>query len=85
MAVAFTATTIVGGITPWIFSSLRFQAEMALLLSILMVINMLGAITVVPAFYSILRPQVATALLTEEQRNALTLQREAERRKGLID
>jgi len=85
MAVAFTATTIVGGIIPWVMSSLRFQAEMALLLSILMVINMLGAITVVPAFYSILRPQVATALLTEEQRHALSMQREAERRKGLID
>ena len=66
MAVSFTATTIVGGIIPWTLSSLRFQAEMALLLSILMVINMLGAITVVPAFYSILRPRVATALLTEE-------------------
>jgi len=85
MAVTFTATTIVGGIIPWIVSSLRFQAEMALLLAILMVINMLGAITVVPAFYSILRPSVATALLTDEQRQALTLQREAERRKGLTD
>src|SRR5690606_25454364 len=68
MAVSFTATTIVGGIFLWMFSSLRFQAEMAQLLVILMVINMLGAITVVPAFYSILRPSVATALLTEEQR-----------------
>ena len=58
---------------------------MAQLLSILMVINMLGAITVVPAFYSILRPRVATALLTDEQRKAIALQREAERRKGLID
>ena len=56
MAVAFTATTIVGGIIPWTLSSLRFQAEMALLLSILMVINMIGAITVVPAFYAILKP-----------------------------
>ena len=52
----FTATTVVGGILFWIFSSLRFQAEMAQLLIVLMVINMLGAITVVPAFYSILRP-----------------------------
>ena len=85
MAVSFTATTIVGGIILWTFSSLRFQAEMAQLLSILMVINMLGAITVVPAFYSIMRPSVATALLTDEQREALRLQREAERRKGLLD
>ena len=85
MAVTFTATTIVGGIVLWTFSSLRFQADMAWLLSILMVINMFGAITVVPAFYSILRPSVATALLSDEQKAALELQREAERRKGLID
>ena len=55
-AVTFTATTVVGGIFFWIFSSLRFQAEMAQLLTVLMVINMLGAITVVPAFYAILKP-----------------------------
>jgi predicted RND superfamily exporter protein len=63
MAVTFTATTVVGGIFFWIFSSLRFQAEMAQLLIILMVINMIGAMTIVPAFYSILRPKVASRLL----------------------
>jgi predicted RND superfamily exporter protein len=85
MAVSFTATCIVGGIVLWSLSNLRFQAEMAQLLSILMVINMLGAITVVPAFYSALRPKVATALLSDEQKEALRIQKEAERRKGLID
>jgi uncharacterized membrane protein YdfJ with MMPL/SSD domain len=58
---------------------------MAQLLSILMVINMLGAITMVPALYSIFRPKVATALLTEEQRQAMARQKEIERKKGLID
>jgi predicted RND superfamily exporter protein len=85
MAVTFTATTIVGGIVLWSFSNLRFQAEMAQLLTILMVINMLGAITVVPTFYSILRPRVATALLTEEQMEALRIQKERERKLGLRD
>jgi predicted RND superfamily exporter protein len=83
MAVSFTATTIVGGIFLWSFSNLRFQAEMAQLLVILMVINMLGAITVVPAFYSILRPKVATALLSEDQKLLLQAQKERERRLGL--
>jgi uncharacterized membrane protein YdfJ with MMPL/SSD domain len=78
MAVTFTATTVVGGIVLWVFSNLRFQAEMAYLLVILMIINMLGAITVVPTFYSILRPSVATALLTDEQREAIRLQKELE-------
>jgi predicted RND superfamily exporter protein len=85
MAVSFTATTVVGGIFLWMFSNLRFQAEMAQLLVFLMVLNMFGAITVVPAFYSILRPRVATALLTDEQREAIRVQKEHERRLGLRD
>jgi predicted RND superfamily exporter protein len=85
MAVSFTATCIVGGIFPWVFSNLRFQAEMAQLLSILMVINMLGAITIVPALYSIFRPKVAMALLTPDQLEAIRRQKEMERKKGLID
>jgi len=85
MAVAFTATTIVGGIALWSFSNLRFQAEMAQLLVILMVINMLGAITIVPAFYSILRPKVATALLTEEQIEMIRIQKQREIEQGLRD
>jgi predicted RND superfamily exporter protein len=83
MAVSFTATTIVGGIFLWSFSNLRFQAEMAQLLVILMVINMLGAITVVPAFYSILRPRVVTAVLSEDQKLLLQAQKERERKIGL--
>ncbi len=57
MAVSFTATTLVGGIVCWSFSNLRFQAEMAQLLSILMVVDMIGAILLVPALFSILRPR----------------------------
>lgn len=85
MAVTFTATTVVGGIVLWSFSNLRFQAEMAQLLTLLMVVNMLGAITIVPAFYSILRPRVATALLSDEQKETLRLQKEREKRLGLHD
>ncbi len=85
MAVSFTATTIVGGIIWWMFSNLRFQAEMAQLLVILMVINMLGAITIVPTFYSILRPKVATALLSDEQMQAIHIQKEREKKLGLRD
>ena len=86
----FTATTIVGGIAMWALPrplgpDLRFQGEMAQLLVILMVINMIGAITVVPAFYSIFKPKVATALLNDEQFEALRIQKEAEIRKGLRD
>ena len=51
----------------------------------LMVLNMFGAITIVPTFYSILRPKVATALLTDEQRESLRIQKERERKLGLRD
>jgi len=65
MAVSFTATTLVGGIVWWSFSNLRFQAEMAQLLSILMVVNMIGAIFLVPSLFSILRPKFFAASLSE--------------------
>jgi predicted RND superfamily exporter protein len=64
MAVSFTATTLVGGIVWWSFSNLRFQAEMAQLLSILMVVNMIGAIFLVPSLFSIFRPRFFAASLT---------------------
>jgi predicted RND superfamily exporter protein/acyl carrier protein len=78
MAVTFTATTLVGGIIAWSFSNLRFQAEMARLLSILMVVNMVGAILLVPSWFSILRPGFFAASLSArtEQQNEV----EAERR-----
>jgi predicted RND superfamily exporter protein len=87
MAVSFTATCIVAGIVLWSFSDLRFQAEMAQLLSILMVFNMLGAVTIVPAFFSVLgeRGMGTVAELTDEQREAIKMQRELERKKGLLD
>jgi hypothetical protein len=66
MAVAFTATTLVGGIGAWVLSNLRFQAEMAQLLSILMVVNMLGGIVLVPALFSIFRPKFFSSSLSEE-------------------
>ncbi len=61
MAVSFTATTLIAGIVVWSFSNLRFQAEMAQLLSILMGMNMLGAVFLVPACVSILRPKFFSA------------------------
>jgi predicted RND superfamily exporter protein len=85
MAVTFTATTVVGGIFLWMFSNLRFQAEMAQLLVFLMVLNMFGAITIVPTFYSIMRPRVATALLDEAQIEAMHAQKDRERERSLRD
>ncbi len=77
MAVTFTGTTVVGGIGFWVFSNLRFQAEMAQLLIVLMVINMFAAVTLVPALYSILRPGVVK-LLHEREREGAPVEARAE-------
>jgi hypothetical protein len=50
-----------------------------------MILNMFGAITIVPTFYSILRPKVASALLSDDQREAIRLQKEREKKLGLRD
>jgi predicted RND superfamily exporter protein len=71
MAVTFTATTMVAGIIPWYFmSSLRFSAEMALLLAILLVTHWLSALTLTPAMFIIFRPKFARGegVLVEEEK-----------------
>jgi len=74
MAVFFTGSTLVGGVIFWYFiSSLRFAADMALLLSVVLTVNMIGAILIVPAFTSLFQPKFATtgaasAEETEEKR-----------------
>jgi hypothetical protein len=62
MAVFFTGSTLVGGIIFWYFiSSLRFAADMALLLSVVLGVNMVGAILLVPTFASLFKPRFLTA------------------------
>ena len=55
LAIAFTASTLIAGIVFWIpISSLRFSAEMSLLLTILMTVNALGAVLLVPVLLRVL-------------------------------
>jgi len=55
LAVTFTATTLVLGIAFWIpISSMRFSAEMSLLLCVLMAVNALGALLLVPSVLRLL-------------------------------
>lgn len=57
-AIFFTATTMIAGVIFWYFlSSLRFQAEMGLLLAIIMFINMLGALIIIPALVYVFKPK----------------------------
>jgi predicted RND superfamily exporter protein len=47
--VVFTGLTLAIGVGTWIFSPLRFQADMGILLTFMFLVNMLGAIILLPA------------------------------------
>lgn len=48
-AVVFTGLTLAIGVSTWIFSDLKFQADMGLLLTFMFLVNMVGAIILLPA------------------------------------
>jgi predicted RND superfamily exporter protein len=50
VATIFTAITLSVGVATWAFSDLKFQADMGILLTFMFMVNMLMAITVLPAF-----------------------------------
>jgi predicted RND superfamily exporter protein len=51
-AVVFTGITLATGVVTWMFSPLKFQADMGILLTFMFLLNMLGAILVLPALKS---------------------------------
>lgn len=48
-AVLFTGTTLTIGVGTWVFSPIKFQADMGLLLAFMFFFNMLGALFLLPA------------------------------------
>jgi len=63
LAVSFTAITLIAGIIMWIFlSDLRFQADAALLLSVMVVLNGIAALWLVPSWVLIFKPKFITQL-----------------------
>lgn len=61
-AVSFTAVTLTAGVVMWIFlSDLRFQADAAVLLSFMLVVNALAAMLIVPAWCVIFKPHFVVA------------------------
>jgi uncharacterized protein len=56
-AVAFTGLTMIGGVVLWIFSSIRFEAEMGILLAIWMFFSMTTSLTLLPALIAIADPK----------------------------
>jgi predicted RND superfamily exporter protein len=48
-AIIFTGVTLAASVSMWIFSDLKFQADMGILLTFMFLVNMLGAIILLPA------------------------------------
>lgn len=53
-AVLFTGITLAVGVSTWVFSALKFQVDMGILLTFMFIVNMLGAIVVLPALAAFL-------------------------------
>jgi len=61
-AVLFTAVTLAVGVGTWVFSDLKFQADMGILLSFMFIFNMIGAMLLLPALARwLLRPREGKA------------------------
>jgi predicted RND superfamily exporter protein len=58
-AVLFTGTTLVASVILWVFFPMKFQAEMALLLSLILAFHVVGALVFIPAAVSLLKPRFA--------------------------
>lgn len=72
VAVIVTAMTMVLPLLPWYFlSPIRFQAEMGVLLAIILMFNMIGALTVVPTAIGFLKPR-GFSFQKEDKRKVLT-------------
>ena len=66
VAIAITATTLIGGIIMWMFvSELRFQADAARLLFVMLVLNAAAAMFLVPAWIDLFKPKFILHAATE--------------------
>lgn len=62
VAIGFTALTLIGGVIMWVFlSDLRFQADAALLLIVMLVLNAIAAMVLVPAWVLRFKPNFITS------------------------
>lgn len=55
--VVFTGITLAMGVMTWIFSDLKFQADMGIMLTFMFLVNMLAAVSILPALAAWLLPE----------------------------
>ncbi|QUN04543.1 RND family transporter [Shewanella yunxiaonensis] len=56
-AVVFTGLTLAVGVSTWFFSALKFQVDMGVMLTFMFLVNMLGAIIILPALAAVFWPK----------------------------
>jgi predicted RND superfamily exporter protein len=61
-SIIFTGITLAIGVATWVFSPLKFQADIGVMLTFMFLVNMLGAIVLMPALAALfLKPQAAAS------------------------
>ena len=67
VAIGFTAISLISGVIMWVFlSDLRFQADAAMLLCVMLTLNAVAAIFIVPAWIMLFRPSFITRAQFDE-------------------
>ena len=61
-SIIFTGVTLAIGVATWVFSPLKFQADIGIMLTFMFLVNMLAAIILLPALAAwLIRPRAAAA------------------------
>ncbi|HKA53922.1 MAG TPA: MMPL family transporter [Candidatus Binatia bacterium] len=60
-AILFTGATLTASVIFWLFFPMKFQAEMAFLLTVILCLHVVGALVFIPAMVSLFKPRFATA------------------------
>src|ERR1051325_2347936 len=60
-SIIFTGVTLAIGVVTWVFSPLKFQADIGIMLTFMFFVNMLGAIILLPALAAWMVPRTARA------------------------
>src|SRR5438105_14682740 len=66
--VLFTGVSLTASIIFWVFFPMKFQADMALLLVLLLGFHLMGALMFIPPMVSLFRPRFAIKYAEERQR-----------------
>lgn len=74
--VLFTGLSLTASIVYWVFFPMKFQAEMALLLVLLLGFHLIGALMFIPPMVNLIKPRFAVAAVEEGRRRRLAEARE---------